>query len=75
MRPDRTDPELAGVELAGVELVATAADAARDVEALVLLTEWPESRTLDWAGLAGPTVRPIVVDTRNLLDPLSRSDP
>ena len=64
VHPGRTDPELAGVEL-----VATAAEAARDVEALVLLTEWPEFRTLDWAALAALTVRPIVVDTRNLLDP------
>jgi UDPglucose 6-dehydrogenase len=62
--PGRTD-----AELTGVELVATAADAAKDVDALVLLTEWPEFRMLDWAGLAGLTIRPTVVDTRNLLDP------
>jgi UDPglucose 6-dehydrogenase len=43
--------------------------AAKDVDALVVLTEWPEFRTLDWAKLAGVVGRPIVVDLRNLLDP------
>jgi UDPglucose 6-dehydrogenase len=43
--------------------------AAKDVDALVVLTEWPEFRTLDWATLAGVVRRPIVVDLRNLLDP------
>ncbi|MFB9381639.1 UDP-glucose dehydrogenase family protein [Pseudonocardia petroleophila] len=62
--PGRTDPGLDGIELVG-----SAAEAAKDVEALVLLTEWPQFRTLDWAALAGLTARPIVVDTRNLLDP------
>lgn len=64
VHPGRTDPELAGIALG-----ATAADAAQDADALVLLTEWPEFRTLDWAALATTTARPIVVDTRNLLDP------
>jgi UDPglucose 6-dehydrogenase len=43
--------------------------AAKDVDALVVLTEWPEFRSLDWATLAGVVRRPIVVDLRNLLDP------
>ena len=43
--------------------------AAKDVDALVVLTEWPEFRSLDWAKLAGVVGRPIVVDLRNLLDP------
>jgi UDPglucose 6-dehydrogenase len=42
---------------------------AKDVDALVVLTEWPEFRTLDWPRLAGVVRRPIVVDLRNLLDP------
>ncbi len=36
--------------------------------ALVLLTEWPEFRLLDWGQLAELVQRRIVVDTRNLLD-------
>jgi len=43
--------------------------AAKDVDALVVLTEWPEFRSLDWSRLAGVVRRPIVVDLRNLLDP------
>ena len=34
----------------------------------MLLTEWPEFRSLDWAKLAAATREPVVVDTRNLLD-------
>ncbi|HWM57453.1 MAG TPA: UDP-glucose/GDP-mannose dehydrogenase family protein [Pseudonocardia sp.] len=42
---------------------------AKGVEALVILTEWPEFRALDWSRLADATKRPLVIDTRNLLDP------
>ncbi|MBC8090999.1 MAG: UDP-glucose/GDP-mannose dehydrogenase family protein [Pseudonocardia sp.] len=56
-------------ELGGITLAGSATEAAKDVEALVVLTEWPEFRALDWPALAGVTRRPIVVDTRNLLDP------
>ena len=43
--------------------------AAEDVEAIVILTEWPEFRQLDWPRLAGLSAGARVVDTRNLLDP------
>jgi UDPglucose 6-dehydrogenase len=43
--------------------------AAKDAEAIVILTEWPEFRHLDWVRLAGLMARACVVDTRNLLDP------
>jgi UDPglucose 6-dehydrogenase len=43
--------------------------AAKDVDALVVLTEWPEFRSLDWPRLANVVRKPIVVDLRNLLDP------
>jgi len=36
--------------------------------ALVVLTEWPEFRVLDWGLLAELVERRVVVDTRNLLD-------
>ncbi|HEX3588239.1 MAG TPA: UDP binding domain-containing protein, partial [Pseudonocardiaceae bacterium] len=35
---------------------------------VIVLTEWPEFRTLDWAKLATVVGKPIVVDLRNLLD-------
>lgn len=43
--------------------------AAKDASALVVLTEWPEFRALDWTGLRGVVRSATVVDTRNLLDP------
>jgi UDPglucose 6-dehydrogenase len=36
--------------------------------ALVVLTEWPEFRLLDWGRLAELVERRVVIDTRNLLD-------
>ena len=43
--------------------------AAKDADAVVVLTEWPEFRSLDWARLARVVRRPLVLDTRNLVDP------
>ncbi|HEX9334780.1 MAG TPA: nucleotide sugar dehydrogenase, partial [Pseudonocardiaceae bacterium] len=56
-------------ELDGLTVVDDPYLAAKDVDALVVLTEWPEFRTLDWSRLAGIVRRPVVVDLRNLLDP------
>jgi UDPglucose 6-dehydrogenase len=55
--------------LGGLALVDDPALVAKDADALVILTEWPEFRGLDWAYLATTTRRPLIVDTRNLLDP------
>ncbi|WP_219414371.1 UDP-glucose dehydrogenase family protein [Pseudonocardia nigra] len=55
--------------LAGIDVVDSAVAAAKGAEALVILTEWPEFRLLDWSALAEATSRAIVIDTRNLLDP------
>jgi UDPglucose 6-dehydrogenase len=43
--------------------------AVKDVDAVVILTEWPEFRALDWGRVAELVRRPVVVDTRNLVDP------
>jgi UDPglucose 6-dehydrogenase len=43
--------------------------AAEDVDAVVILTEWPEFQALDWPRLAELTATPTLVDTRNLIDP------
>lgn len=59
---DRTD-------LDGIQLVDDPYVAAEGADALVVLTEWPEFRGLDWSKLAGVVASPVVVDTRNLLDP------
>ena len=53
----------------GIMLAEDAMGAAKDADAIVVLTEWPEFRALDWPALAGVVARRTVVDTRNLLDP------
>jgi UDPglucose 6-dehydrogenase len=64
------DPAVRGEgELHGVQLADDPYQAATDVDALVVLTEWPEFRSLDWTRMADLTARPILIDTRNLLDP------
>jgi UDPglucose 6-dehydrogenase len=42
--------------------------AASGAAAVVLITEWPQFRTLDWAQLAEVVRQRVVVDVRNLLD-------
>jgi UDPglucose 6-dehydrogenase len=56
-------------EVDGIPLVGDPVEAARGAEALVVLTEWPVFRTLDWSAVAGVMKQPLVIDTRNLLDP------
>lgn len=53
----------------GIRVSDQPLDAAKDAAALVVLTEWPQFRTLDWPALAGVVEAPVVIDTRNLLDP------
>jgi UDPglucose 6-dehydrogenase len=55
----------------GVESVGSVLDAVRDADAAVIVTEWPEL-----AGLASDEVHsamrnPLIVDGRNLLDPVA----
>jgi UDPglucose 6-dehydrogenase len=51
------------------QLCDTALDAVDGADAVVLVTEWPEFRELDWAGEIKRRMKnPIVVDGRNFLD-------
>jgi UDPglucose 6-dehydrogenase len=64
------DPAVGCVpDLAAVQVVDDPYLVAKDAAAVVVLTEWPEYRELDWSRLAAASARPVVVDTRNLLDP------
>jgi UDPglucose 6-dehydrogenase len=56
-------------DLDGITLVDDPYVAAEGVAALVVLTEWPEFRGLDWARIREAVRAPVVVDTRNVLDP------
>jgi UDPglucose 6-dehydrogenase len=55
--------------LRGAQIADSAMDALDGADAVVLVTEWPEFRELDWAGeVKGKLRRPLVVDGRNFLD-------
>src|SRR5438105_2921507 len=49
-------------------------DVARDADALLILTEWPEFRQLDWTRIYDAMSRPLIVDGRNLLDPATMTE-
>ena len=52
-----------------IELTASAEEAAREADALVLVTEWPEFRALDLHELRAQMRTPLLLDGRNHLDP------
>jgi UDPglucose 6-dehydrogenase len=60
---DQLRPELGAVSVVDDPMLV-----AKEVDALVVLTEWPQFRALDWPALAEVARQPVVVDTRNLLD-------
>ena len=66
------DPEAlaeAKMQLNGtVRYCETAYAAAEGVDALVVGTGWPEFRTLDFSKIKNLLKRPVIIDTKNLLD-------
>jgi UDPglucose 6-dehydrogenase len=55
--------------LRGARIADSALDALDGADAVVLVTEWPEFRELDWEGAVKEKLRtPLVVDGRNFLD-------
>ena len=66
------DPVADGrVHLHGVEIAETALEALEGADAAVIVTEWPELRELDWAAAGERMRNRLVVDGRNLLDPVA----
>lgn len=66
------DPEAmdkARAMLPQIEYAKSAYDAAHGVEALLIATEWPEFRRLDWNRVRDAMTRPLILDGRNLLVP------
>lgn len=53
------------------QVVDEAVLAGKSASAIVVLTEWPEFRTVDWPAAAHEVDRPLVIDARNLLDPVT----
>jgi UDPglucose 6-dehydrogenase len=61
--------ERAAGMLGGAKICGSALDAVDGADAIVLVTEWPEFRELDWEGEIRQRVgTPLVVDGRNFLD-------
>jgi UDPglucose 6-dehydrogenase len=55
--------------LSGARVADSAMDAIDGADAVVLVTEWPEFKELDWAGEVKRRLRtPLVIDGRNFLD-------
>ncbi len=52
----------------------SAESAVANTEVIVILTEWPEFRDLDWVKFQRIAKEPKIVDARNLLDPRSLRD-
>ncbi|WP_174186630.1 UDP-glucose dehydrogenase family protein [Nocardia barduliensis] len=61
-------PESSAPDLDGVRVVDDPYLVAKEADAIAILTEWPEFRSLDWARIAADVERAVIVDTRNLLD-------
>ena len=56
--------------LAGkIKFASDALEATNGAEALIIATEWPEFRQLDFAEVKKRMLAPMVFDGRNLLDP------
>jgi UDPglucose 6-dehydrogenase len=54
--------------LPALDICPSAADAIRGADAIVIGTEWPEYRALDWAALCREAREPLVIDGRRLLN-------
>ncbi|MDX6664050.1 MAG: UDPglucose 6-dehydrogenase, partial [Solirubrobacteraceae bacterium] len=55
--------------IGGVRFATDAVDCTRDADAVVLVTEWDEFKTLDWAAVAAAMAGTLLIDGRNALDP------
>jgi len=65
------DPVAHPADLPGIELCDTVLEAVRDADAAVIVTEWPELATLASQEVHDAMARPVIVDGRNLLDPVA----
>jgi UDPglucose 6-dehydrogenase len=61
--------EKARATLPGIHCEADPYAAAREADALVIATEWPEFANLDWEKIRSEMARPLLMDGRNLLNP------
>jgi UDPglucose 6-dehydrogenase len=65
------DPVAHPDDLHGIELSDSVLDAVRNADAAVIVTEWPELVTLATTEVRDLMARPLIIDGRNLLDPVA----
>jgi UDPglucose 6-dehydrogenase len=65
------DPVARPDDLHGIELSDSVLDAVRDAHAAVIVTEWPELKDVATSEVRDAMARPVIVDGRNLLDPVA----
>jgi UDPglucose 6-dehydrogenase len=66
------DPVADGSSIPGVRVCESVLDAVRGADAAVIVTEWPELREqLPTEQIRSAMARPLIVDGRNLLDPVA----
>ncbi|WP_420623103.1 UDP-glucose dehydrogenase family protein [Candidatus Poriferisodalis sp.] len=63
-------PDISALLPAALTVRSSAFEALRGAEVAVVLTEWPEFATLDWARAASEMAAARIVDARNVLDPV-----
>jgi UDPglucose 6-dehydrogenase len=68
------DPVAHPGDLRGIDVVDTVAEAVRDADAAVIVTEWPELRSIITPEIRDSMARPVIIDGRNLLDPVAARD-
>jgi UDPglucose 6-dehydrogenase len=68
------DPVAHPEDLRGIDLCESVAEAVRDADAAVIVTEWPELHSMVTAEIRDSMARPIIIDGRNLLDPVAARD-
>jgi len=65
------DPIAHPDDLQGIELCDSVLDAVRNADAAVIVTEWPELAAIATPEGRDAMARPLIVDGRNLLDPVA----
>jgi UDPglucose 6-dehydrogenase len=65
------DPVAHPADLPGIELCDSVLEAVRDADAAVIVTEWPELASLPSQEVHDAMAQPVIVDGRNLLDPVA----
>lgn len=66
---DPVATEKARAVLPNITYCAGPYEAAENTDAILIVTEWPEFRSLDWSRIHQLVERPVIFDARNMLDP------